>query len=275
MNKLFEAINSSAKNNLLKIGLHRFRDHKNVLHVLKSIGYKKPFFEDVRQFIRDTVTNNEEAFNSLRDIICIEAIHKGKVWFWNGHGDVCDGQQFHRSEIIYDLGTNIEPFINILKDLNEQQARDELAPAVRFTDDVVSRKTPMIKNILIGIVVLLVLIIGFASNFRLIEVLPDNALVIASDIDGEKVYHSPAVISPECLKTKELSEDVIKAYAEKGLTTVVSAKQAKEEGYKACNLCRNKNGFVGTDVSIVKDKFYKLIGREQTGRWDKEGNWNW
>ena len=119
MNSLFDAINSSSKKDLLKIGLHRFRDHKNVLQALKNIGYKKPFFKDVRQFIRNTVTNNEEAFNELRDIICIEANHKGKVWFWNGYGGICNGQQFHRSEIIYDLGRNTELFIGLLQGLED------------------------------------------------------------------------------------------------------------------------------------------------------------
>jgi hypothetical protein len=119
---LYELLNYAATSGQAKIGFHAPRSQKQLLDKFDSVGIKMKSSGDIRQFIRDTVVMNRRAFDVLREDMCIQMIHKGEVWFWDGYGNRKDAQQFHNSEIIFDLSQSIDHiFTRVLEGLSEKE----------------------------------------------------------------------------------------------------------------------------------------------------------
>lgn len=104
-----ETINGS-----VKVGFHRLRDQSPLFWRLNQIGISKMGFIDSRQFLRDTISKNQSAFNVVIDMICIHGIHEGKEKFWNALGAESDGQIHLQSEIMFEITPVIDSFIAIL-----------------------------------------------------------------------------------------------------------------------------------------------------------------
>jgi hypothetical protein len=110
-----------------KIGLHTLRDQKLLLKKLKSIGLEKKWSEDPRQFIREKVIKDPEAFNVLRDDVIIKMIHNRKEWFWDGHGNKKTAQCFHEAEIIFDIKSLADyMFSEVLEGLKNEKQKKEV-----------------------------------------------------------------------------------------------------------------------------------------------------
>jgi len=118
---LFELLKNAAKSEQAKIGFHRYRNQKQLLSKLETIGLKKFFFEDARLFIKNKIINDSKAFDALRDYIHIEMNHKGKVWCWDGYGNIKTLEQFYKKEIIFNLEPSLDyMFTEVLEGLKNE-----------------------------------------------------------------------------------------------------------------------------------------------------------
>ena len=104
-----------------KIGFHSFRDQKPLLVKLESIGVMEKPSEDIRQFIRNKIITDREAFDACRDYIIVETVYDDKEYFWDGYGNRKAAQYFHESEIIFNIDPSVSSILVGL--LEDQQTR--------------------------------------------------------------------------------------------------------------------------------------------------------
>lgn len=104
-----------------KIGFHSIRDQLALLDKLESIGLPKKPTQNTRQFIRERIIDNHQAFDVCRDDIIIQMIHNGKEFFWDGYGKKTTAQFFHIAEIIFDLKSSVHyAFCEVLEGLERE-----------------------------------------------------------------------------------------------------------------------------------------------------------
>jgi len=132
-----------------------------------------------------------------------------------------------------------------------------------------------VTTILGGIIAIVVIGFGFLSIGTVVTVMPDNAKVIISNIGGIKLYHSPIDIEPKCIGERELSDNVITELNNNGIIAIMTAGDAKQNGYGICDICRDKGGFVYDSGSLVEIKAKEILGIKQKRRWENNGDWNW
>jgi len=102
-------------NGTISIGFHKMRDQQILFDRLATIGIRKGFFSNGRQFLRDKITRNDSAFRAVIDLICIHGIDTRGERFWNALGGE-PGPQWHlQSEIQYDLSRDTERFAALIE----------------------------------------------------------------------------------------------------------------------------------------------------------------
>jgi hypothetical protein len=72
---LYDLLKNASLSGKAKIGFHTLKNQNSLLNKLASIGINKKPMEDTRQFIRDKVVMNRQAFDICRDSIIIQMIH--------------------------------------------------------------------------------------------------------------------------------------------------------------------------------------------------------
>jgi hypothetical protein len=92
-------------NGVGRIGFHGNRNQSNVLGALTGAGFKKPFFDNARDFIRLAVTGSREAFDACRPYILFQTIIGGRERFWDGFGAPVTAQAYFEKDIIIDIST--------------------------------------------------------------------------------------------------------------------------------------------------------------------------
>jgi hypothetical protein len=129
---LYDLLKNAFLSGKAKIGFHSLRDQNSLLNKLASIGINKKPTEDARQFIRDKVVMNRQAFDICRDSIIIQMIHNHEEWFWNGYGKLRNVQYFHVAEIIFDLDSSIDymfsDVLEGLKSVDNNSSPGKLSP---------------------------------------------------------------------------------------------------------------------------------------------------
>ena len=119
---LYDLLKNASLSGKAKIGFHSLRDQNSLLNKLALIGINKKPAEDARQYIRDKVVMNRQAFDICRDSIIIQMIHNHEEWFWNGYGKLRNVQYFHVAEIIFDLDSSIDyMFSDVLEGLKSSE----------------------------------------------------------------------------------------------------------------------------------------------------------
>lgn len=120
LHELFHALKDAALSKKTKIGFHLFRNQQILLDMLSTVGIKKRFWQNTRDFIREQIITKPQVYDVLCSKICIQMNHKGEVWFWDGYGHKKSGQHYHESEIIFDLSSDIYVmFSGVLEGLKE------------------------------------------------------------------------------------------------------------------------------------------------------------
>jgi hypothetical protein len=115
---LFQVLKNACHCGEARIGFHSFRNQKNLLAQLSSIGIKKPPSKMVRQFLTEKIVEDPRAFEICQRWIVFEMIHQGREMFWDGYGNQKDRDHFHVAEIIVDLkSSGSHRFKNLLKGL--------------------------------------------------------------------------------------------------------------------------------------------------------------
>jgi hypothetical protein len=105
----------------ISIGFHRMRDQQVLFDRLATIGIRKWFFSNGRQFLRDRITRDGAAFRAANDLICIHGVDSRGERFWNALGGE-PGPQWHlQSEIQYDLGGNTVRFAALIDELQHRE----------------------------------------------------------------------------------------------------------------------------------------------------------
>jgi hypothetical protein len=87
-----------------RIGFHGMRDQKILVEALESAGYRKEnFYQDTRDFLRQTLIAERGAFKVLKDLVNIHMVYKGAIYDWDGYGKRCPIDRFYEAEVLYDL----------------------------------------------------------------------------------------------------------------------------------------------------------------------------
>jgi len=119
---LYRALKDAVLSGKARIGFHRFRNQQVLLDKLSLIGIKKKFLQNTCNFIQEQIVANPQALDVLRGEICIQMIHKGREWFWDGYGNRKTAQYFHETEIIFDLESSAySMFSEVLEGLKEDE----------------------------------------------------------------------------------------------------------------------------------------------------------
>jgi len=104
---IYDLIRDMMSSGEIKIGFHRFRNQIPLLNRLRSIGIKKRFYENTRQFVRRKITDSRSAFDVCRDLIIVQTIHSGREHFWDGHGNIRPRRDWHEADIIINVSPSI------------------------------------------------------------------------------------------------------------------------------------------------------------------------
>jgi len=124
---LYELLKHAFLTGDVRIGFHTTGDEKFLLAELESIGLTKEPSEDTRQFISDKIVDRRQVFDTLRDHIIIQMIHKGEVWFWDGYGKKKTAQYSHKAKIIFDLKSSANYiFFEVLEDLRSEDLKKKI-----------------------------------------------------------------------------------------------------------------------------------------------------
>ena len=100
----------------IKIGFHYMRNQDELFSLLRSINIKKGWFTSPRQFLRDTITMNQAAYDIVSELVCLHGVYNGHLFYCDAHGQKSDPQIYLQSEIMYSF-ENLEVaeiFINEL-----------------------------------------------------------------------------------------------------------------------------------------------------------------
>jgi hypothetical protein len=111
---IYEFLSEGATNSTIAIGFHRMRDQEILFNRLSTLGMRKGFFKNGRQFLRDTITCNPSAFRCVVDLVCIHGVEGGSERFWNALGAELGPQSHLQSEIQYDLSINATDFARLV-----------------------------------------------------------------------------------------------------------------------------------------------------------------
>ncbi len=107
-----------AINNKVKVGFHRLQDQGELIERLRVVGKTKWFFEDDRQFLRNSTTKHLDLYRVMSNLICIHGIHDGSEVFYNGLGRKVDGQWYLDSGIMFNIFEVTSDFIELVKEIN-------------------------------------------------------------------------------------------------------------------------------------------------------------
>ena len=88
---------------LARIGFHANRDQRNVLAALAAAGFKKPFLDNARDFIRLCIVGQHEAFDACRPYILFESVLDRQEVFWDGFGMRVSGQSYFDKDVLVDV----------------------------------------------------------------------------------------------------------------------------------------------------------------------------
>lgn len=102
----------------IRVGFHSMRDQSPLYYRLNQVGIRKGFFEDRRQFLRDTITKKPSAFRAVIDMVCIHGFHEGRERFWNGFGAESDAQLHLQSEVMFEVSQAADAFVAWLHEVN-------------------------------------------------------------------------------------------------------------------------------------------------------------
>lgn len=130
------------------------------------------------------------------------------------------------------------------------------------------------KKISSIIFTILIIVIGVSLAIDSISTAPGNAQVIISNVNGEKFYHS-YIMDEECLHSEELTENEIDELFYNGTLTLSTIDEAKALEYGMCPICRERNGFIHEEDSLLKQTIFNIVGIEQNSRWNNDGTWNY
>lgn len=120
---LYERLKYAAYITNAQIGFHSFRDQGQLLDKLGKIGIRKKTNEKTRQFIRDKIVDNRQAFNILREDVIIQMVHNNKELFWDGFGKKTSAQLFYKAEVIFNLKSSIDyAFYGVLEGLEKRDS---------------------------------------------------------------------------------------------------------------------------------------------------------
>jgi len=110
-----EAVRTGYSQGQILIGFHRLRDQTKVLEILKYHGFRKWFWKDGRQFIRETIVGSDDAFFFLHCECCLHGVWKGEDRCWDMGGSLRDWQWFHDSDILIKIDAAVDLFCSLLE----------------------------------------------------------------------------------------------------------------------------------------------------------------
>ena len=107
----------------VKIGFHQMRDQSVLFERLRQNGIRKPIFANRRQFLRDVITCDPAAFQTVVDLICIHSVRQGREVFWDAGGEEAAPQLWLESEVMYRIETprTTEAFVDMLSTVHRQR----------------------------------------------------------------------------------------------------------------------------------------------------------
>ncbi len=115
----------------------------------------------------------------------------------------------------------------------------------------------LIKNVLIGIICVVILLFVLSMAVSSTSSAPDNAKVYADD--NSKIYYAPPYLSENMIDTKQFR-----------LTTIEKVHNLK---YKPDPTCRDQGYFEQEDGSMIEVALKKIGIIEEKKRWSVDGNW--
>jgi len=112
----------------------------------------------------------------------------------------------------------------------------------------------------LGAIAVLVVVLGNAVTVG--EMMPENARILFDP--GTSEY-----ISPPCLESGLVMPD------QAGRLIPMRVNGLRGRGAKPNTRCRDVDGFVGAEISLIRSQLERIGFPKHTSRWDEHGDWRW